>query len=43
VHAALAYYHANRQEIDGYLAEEEAEVRKLESIEPERPGRSPIE
>lgn len=43
VHAALAYYHANRHEIDGYLAEEEAEARKLESIEPEHPGRTPIE
>jgi hypothetical protein len=43
VHTALAYYHANRQVIDGYLAEEEGEARKLESIEPERSGRSPIE
>ncbi|HSL83474.1 MAG TPA: DUF433 domain-containing protein [Thermoanaerobaculia bacterium] len=25
VHAALAYYHANSQEIEGYLREEEAE------------------
>jgi uncharacterized protein (DUF433 family) len=33
VHAALAYYHANREEIDGYLAAEEAESRRLESAE----------
>lgn len=31
VHAALAYYHANRDEIDSYLAEEEAEARRLGS------------
>lgn len=30
VHAALAYYHANREEIEGYLAEEEAAARNLE-------------
>ena len=30
VHAALAYYHANREEIEGYLGEEEDEARRLE-------------
>jgi len=30
VHAALAYYHANRDEIEGYLAAEELEARQLE-------------
>jgi len=30
VHAALAYYHANRGEIEADLAAEEAEVEKLE-------------
>ena len=30
VHAALAYYHANREEIEGDLAAEEAESEKLE-------------
>lgn len=34
VHAALAYYHANREEIDGYLAEEEADARRLERFNP---------
>lgn len=34
VHAALAYYHANREEIDGYLAEEEADARRLERLNP---------
>lgn len=34
VHAALAYYHANRDEIEGYLAEEEAAARKLELSAP---------
>ena len=29
VHAALAYYHANRDEIETDLAEEEAEVKRL--------------
>ncbi len=29
VHAALAYYHANRDEIEADLAEEEAEVKRL--------------
>ena len=31
VHAALAYYHANREEIEGYLADEEAEADRLEA------------
>lgn len=31
VHAALAYYHANRNEIDSELAEEEAEYDRLAS------------
>lgn len=30
VHAALAYYHANRDEIEADLAAEEAEVERLE-------------
>lgn len=30
VHAALAYYHANREEIEGYLADEEAEAERVE-------------
>ena len=29
VHAALAYYYANREEIEGYLAEEKAEYERL--------------
>lgn len=29
VHAALAYYHANREQIDGYLAAEEADEERL--------------
>lgn len=29
VHAALAYYHANRREIEDYLAEEDAEADRL--------------
>lgn len=33
VHAALAYYHANRREIDAYLDEEEAEAQRLESLD----------
>ena len=31
VHAALAYYHANQDEIDAELAEEEAEYDRLAS------------
>jgi len=30
VHAALAYYHANREEIDGYLEAEDAEATALD-------------
>lgn len=30
VHAALTYYHANREEIEGYLAEEERQAQELE-------------
>lgn len=30
VHAALAYYHANRDEIEGYIEDEESEARRLE-------------
>ena len=33
VHAALAYYHANRAEIDAELAEEEAEYDRLASAQ----------
>lgn len=29
VHAALAYYHANSEEIEGYLREEESEDERL--------------
>lgn len=32
VHAALAYYHANRSEIETYLAEEEADDRRLSGV-----------
>lgn len=31
VYAALAYYHANKNEIEAYLAEEEAEYKRLEA------------
>ncbi|MBE9216748.1 DUF433 domain-containing protein [Plectonema cf. radiosum LEGE 06105] len=31
VHAALAYYYANQEEIENYLAEEEAEYKRLET------------
>jgi uncharacterized protein (DUF433 family) len=30
VHAALAYYHANREEIESYLEAEEAAAQRLE-------------
>jgi uncharacterized protein (DUF433 family) len=30
VHAALAYYHANREEIEADIAAEEAEIERLE-------------
>ena len=29
VYAALTYYHSNRQEIEGYLADEKAEYERL--------------
>lgn len=29
VHAALAYYYTNQEEIEGYLAEEKAEYERL--------------
>ncbi len=32
VYAALAYYHANRDEIEAELAEEEAEYDRLETL-----------
>jgi uncharacterized protein (DUF433 family) len=31
VYAALAYYHANKDEIEAYLAEEEAEYDRLQA------------
>ena len=31
VHAALAYYHANREEIEGYVRDEEREEDRLRS------------
>lgn len=31
VHAALAYYHTNTEEIEGYLATEKAEYERLEA------------
>ena len=31
IHAALAYYHLHRDEIEGYLEEERAACRQLES------------
>ncbi|MPY90943.1 MAG: DUF433 domain-containing protein [Luteitalea sp.] len=37
VHAALAYYHANREEIEAYLRDEEADDRRLG--EPSRASR----
>jgi uncharacterized protein (DUF433 family) len=30
VHAALAYYHSNREEIDGYLSDDEAADSQLQ-------------
>lgn len=30
IHAALAYYHANREEIDGYIEAEDTEATALE-------------
>ena len=35
IHAALAYYHLHREEIEGYLEEERAVCR---SLEPKPPG-----
>jgi uncharacterized protein (DUF433 family) len=32
VHAALAYYHANQEEIDAAIADDEAEVDKLAKL-----------
>ncbi|MFE1748317.1 DUF433 domain-containing protein [Coleofasciculus sp. H7-2] len=31
IYAALAYYHANKDEIEAYLAEEKAEYERLEA------------
>jgi hypothetical protein len=39
VHAALAYYHANRDAIDAELAEEEAEYDRLASAQQGGSGR----
>ena len=40
VHAALAYYHANREEIDADIAAEEAEADRLEREHYLTPGRA---
>lgn len=32
VHAALAYYHSNREEVEGYLRDEEAEDDRLSQL-----------
>jgi uncharacterized protein (DUF433 family) len=40
VHAALAYYHANREEIDADITVEEAEAKKLEQEHSETRGAS---
>ena len=40
VHAALAYYHANRDEVECALADEEAEAERLENEH--TAGRSPV-
>ena len=37
IHAALAYYHANRDEIDNDIANEEAVAEKLLQTMPKRP------
>jgi uncharacterized protein (DUF433 family) len=34
IHAALAYYHLHRQEIEGYLQEERDACRSLDRTEP---------
>jgi uncharacterized protein (DUF433 family) len=39
VHAALAYYHANGEEIEGDLAEEEAFAEMVDRESDRRPGR----
>jgi uncharacterized protein (DUF433 family) len=41
VHAALAYYHANRDEIDAELAEEEAEYDRLAAVHGSNRGDAP--
>lgn len=38
VHAALAYYHANRDEVEADLAAEEAEADRLEQEHQRTPG-----
>jgi hypothetical protein len=40
VHAALAYYHANRDEIDAEMAAEEAEYDRLAATQRAGPGSS---
>jgi hypothetical protein len=40
VHAALAYYHANRDEIDAEMAAEEAEYDRLAAAHRAGPGNS---
>lgn len=37
IYAALAYYHANRDEIEADLAEEEAEYWRLEALHSKKP------
>ena len=41
VYAALAYYHANRDELEADLAEEEAEYDRLESAHRASRGKAP--
>jgi uncharacterized protein (DUF433 family) len=41
VHAALAYYHANRNELDAELAEEEAEYDRLAAAHKSAQGNDP--
>ena len=38
VHAALAYYHANQEEIEGDIADEEAEAQRIEQDHIDRRG-----
>ncbi len=40
VHAALAYYHANQEELDSDIAAEEAEADRLEREHDLTPGRA---